>query len=700
MTVSQIFTAFAIAATLFVAAVVLCRDVRSFAHRSLALCLTLTALEAAAIGFAPTIGPPGKIIFWQWVRFLITSLIPGVWVVFSLSFARSNYREILWRQIWFVIAAFALPIAFAVAFRNQFFVLERVPSDAGTLLVRFGWSGYLFHLTFLLSCVYILVNLERTLRTSAGRVRWKIKFVILGVGSFFAMRIYFSSQALLYRSLEPVILIFIAAVLFVLNLCILAALKRSHDLDMDFYVSTTFAYNSVTVFLVGLYLVSVALVAHLSLYLGITRGNAFVYLWVFLAFLGIAAFLLSDKLRRRLKRFIARHLKRPYYDYRKEWASFTESTTKVTDIVDLCNVVVRKVSKTIDALSVTIWLTDETGESIVMAGSTVFAEGKFQELAKLEKVMLEMLRHAGKEGSLVGYDYRENGWAKEGTVPERFVEETRIQHAIPLVAAGKVLGLMTLGDRVGGDGNPLTPEDFDLLKTMADQAAANLYSLMLGERLRKAKEVEAFRAMSAFFLHDLKNVASKISLTMQNLPIHFENPEFRADALKSFSQSLAKINRMCTGLTALSQRLEVNKEKADLNRIVSTVVDEMKTAMGTDIVFEPGRLPMAGVDPEQFQKVVVNLLLNARDATADGGVIRVETRENDGWLECSVKDQGCGMSRDFIENFLFRPFQTTKKQGMGIGLYHSKSIIEAHNGRIEVESEEGKGTTFRVLIPA
>jgi signal transduction histidine kinase len=110
-------------------------------------------------------------------------------------------------------------------------------------------------------------------------------------------------------------------------------------------------------------------------------------------------------------------------------------------------------------------------------------------------------------------------------------------------------------------------------------------------------------------------------------------------------------------------------------------------------------LPKLLIDPEQFQKVLSNILINAREAAGNGGEIRVATSQKDGWAIVSVSDNGCGMSKEFIERTLFRPFKTTKKQGMGIGLFQSKMIVEAHQGRIEVESEEGKGTTFKVMLP-
>jgi len=94
------------------------------------------------------------------------------------------------------------------------------------------------------------------------------------------------------------------------------------------------------------------------------------------------------------------------------------------------------------------------------------------------------------------------------------------------------------------------------------------------------------------------------------------------------------------------------------------------------------------------------MMMNAQDAVADDGQIKVHTDYRDGWAELSVSDNGSGMSGEFMQKHLFRPFNTTKKQGMGIGLFHCKTIVEAHGGRIEVESEEGKGTMFRVLLPA
>src|SRR5438445_3638980 len=122
-----------------------------------------------------------------------------------------------------------------------------------------------------------------------------------------------------------------------------------------------------------------------------------------------------------------------------------------------------------------------------------------------------------------------------------------------------------LADRVGGV--PYTVEELDLLKCMGDQVAVSVLNLRLTEEIMRGKELEAFQAMSAFFVHDLKNAASTLSLTLQNLPVHFDNPAFRQDALRGIGETANRINELISRLTAL-RHLEVSLAEVDLNLVV------------------------------------------------------------------------------------------------------------------------------------
>jgi signal transduction histidine kinase len=138
---------------------------------------------------------------------------------------------------------------------------------------------------------------------------------------------------------------------------------------------------------------------------------------------------------------------------------------------------------------------------------------------------------------------------------------------------------------------------------------------------------------------------------------------------------------------------------SDLNDVVAGVLADWDGIAGVTLVknLRPGLAIL--LDREQMAKVVTNLVLNASEAIAPSGQIRIETSQSNGWAVLLVADDGCGMAPEFVRHALFRPFQTTKKKGLGIGMFQSKMIVEAHGGRIEVESEMQKGTTFRVLLP-
>src|SRR5690606_36174380 len=118
------------------------------------------------------------------------------------------------------------------------------------------------------------------------------------------------------------------------------------------------------------------------------------------------------------------------------------------------------------------------------------------------------------------------------------------------------------------------------------------------------------------------------------------------------------------------------------------------------VVKEIAPLPRIPLDREQLHKVITNLLLNATEAVSRDGRVRVATGQENGCVVLTVEDNGCGMSREFMNESLFRPFQTTKKSGLGIGMFQSKMIVEAHGGRIAVTSEPGKGTRFQVFLRA
>jgi putative PEP-CTERM system histidine kinase len=245
---------------------------------------------------------------------------------------------------------------------------------------------------------------------------------------------------------------------------------------------------------------------------------------------------------------------------------------------------------------------------------------------------------------------------------------------------------------------PFTPEDNNFLKVIADQTATSLFNLRLVQRLARTQQLAALQTLSVFFVHDLKNLTSNLAMTLQNLPAHYDNPAFRDDLLRLIADSVARLDGMRGRLSLLTQPLALHCTETDLNELVHTITVNLKPSLTVPLVMDLQPLPPLQIDPEQIEKVLVNLLLNAQEAAATSGEIRVATKCLHDRVVLSVHDHGCGMSREFMEQALFQPFQTTKRQGLGIGLFQSKMIVEAHQGSIEVESAAGKGSTFRILL--
>jgi signal transduction histidine kinase len=190
-----------------------------------------------------------------------------------------------------------------------------------------------------------------------------------------------------------------------------------------------------------------------------------------------------------------------------------------------------------------------------------------------------------------------------------------------------------------------------------------------------------------------------IKLTLQNLPVHFDDPEFRQDTLRSIGATINRINHIIERLGTLGSKLELRMSPVDLNLLVEQAIENVNGMPGIEFAKEIKPMPKFLADCDQLRSVVTNLLLNARDAVGERGRIEVKTGSQDGWAALSISDDGCGMTPSFLRDSLFRPFKTTKKKGLGIGMFQSKMIVEAHHGSIRVKSDVGKGTTFQVLLP-
>lgn len=674
------------------------RSRRSFAHWPFAAGMAVLAFGDICSGLAAGAQSPAELLLLQENRLIALFLVPGVWVLFSVTYARERIRGYMDKRIQLFFVTVVLPLCIGLIWRENLVALVPMESAYSPTILRLGWAGVILYAYVLVGSVLVLMNLERTYRASVGTMRWRIKFMLIGIGLLFAVRIYTGSQALVYRRIDLSIESLNSGAMLVASMLLVGSFLRAGDFEVDVYPSQSVLRNSITVLVAGVYLVLVGLLAKVVAYFG---GDSAFALKAFLGLIALVIFVLllqSDRARLQLGRFVSRNFQRPLYDYRTVWRTFTEGTASRVEQGELCRSLVKMTAEMFQSLSVALWLVDEKRDALNLAASTFLSEARGQETGLLHPEADLIIRHFNENPEPIDIESSDKGWAKalKRIHPSEFPNGGH-RVCVPLVGQGEIIGLISIGDRVGGIA--FTLQDFDVLKCVGDHATASLRNVQLSEKLLQAKELEAFQTMATFFVHDLKNAASTLNLMLQNLPVHFDDPEFRADSLRGISKTVTHINNVIGRLSLIRRELGIARIEADLNQVVCSAIASFKN--GPDFLFSTDLSPMpkAMFDPEQMLKVVFNLVLNATEAVPFGGQIRIRTKLEANWIVLSVEDNGCGMSAEFMRNGLFRPFQTTKKNGLGIGMFQSKMIVEAHGGRIAVASEPGNGTTFQVFLP-
>jgi signal transduction histidine kinase len=241
-----------------------------------------------------------------------------------------------------------------------------------------------------------------------------------------------------------------------------------------------------------------------------------------------------------------------------------------------------------------------------------------------------------------------------------------------------MVGTDLIGFIAVGKENPGTPygqDDIDLLTAIASQAGSALTKAWFAERLAENMELDTYNRMSASMLHDLKNAAGHLSLVLQNAPKYMDREEFRVDMLDTVGQALARIDKVMGKLQAIPEREELHVKTFTAGPFLQDLLARLRPRLeGIRLVRDIDEGLCLTTDPEVLFKILENVIVNAAEAVDDDGVITVTARSDKDTLFFMVQDNGVGMTDDFIRQRLFKPFQTTKKKGTGLGMWQVKNM--------------------------
>jgi putative PEP-CTERM system histidine kinase len=546
----------------------------------------------------------------------------------------------------------------------------------------------------LLLTVGVLAGLEAALRRSRSTERWRTKYLVLGLGAIFAVRFYFVAQVLLFHAILASYLAAQAVAVALGGLLTGVALRRDGLAPGGFTVSRHVVYRSVVIGTLGAYLFVVGVLGWLLEHLGVAEELFWGSLVIFASALALGILLLSEDVRWRLKRFIALHFYRTKYDYREQWIAFTKRLGSLVTLDQLAPALASGVADAVGATRAALYLAGPRPGHWERRA----VHGPWQPPSALELPAELAADLVARSEPLVV----ENGAAGQlaALLVDRELHETLAEGGavVPLRWRGELVGLMLLGpERTRA---PYTLEDRQFLATVAEQAAGALVTARLSESLAQAREFEAFHRLTSFVVHDLKNSIAALSLLSQNALANFDDPEFQRDAIKTLSRTVERMKALLARLSSSSRetpaaRRAVLSLPAVVEEAVGTLSPRPGVRLRTDVA------PVAGLrgDAEALAKVVQNLVINGMEAIAGEGEVTVKTYEDGGCGVLEVTDTGRGIPAEFLRTSLFAPFRTTKKGGWGVGLYHAKTIVEAHGGTIEVSTKEGEGTTFMIRLP-
>lgn len=545
-----------------------------------------------------------------------------------------------------------------------------------------------------------LVIIEQLYRNTSEEHRWALKYLWIAIGAMFAYDFYMYSDAFLFQRIDNELWNargFIHAMVVPL---IAVAIKREMqwslgDDSIDIFLSRHMVFHTTTLLAAGLYLVFIGFGGYYVRDMGGDWGVVAQATFLFAAVLVLAILLFSGKIRSRLKVAIDKHFFHYKYDYREEWLRIIRTLSSQNTSKRLHERAIRALAQIIDS----------PGGLLVMERDNGYFESdeawNFEQPNVREPANSTMVRFLAEHQfviSLDEYNSDPDMYTRLGVldIPDWLISNKQAWLVVPLMLQDHMMGFVVLL-RSPAHERYFNWEDSDLLKTAGRQAASHLAQYETAQALVSAKRFEEVNRLSAFIVHDVKNMVGQLSMVVSNAAKHKSNPMFIDDAIITVENSVTKMNKLLTRLRG------GESDKATTLSLCELLEDSIR------ICVKAGTLPipvldclnqevLVTADKDRMSANIAHIIQNAQDATADTGRITVKLRKQGDFAVITIEDTGEGMDEVFIHDRLFQPFESTKGT-MGIGVFQVREYVHKLGGQLDVESQPGIGTTFRLHIP-
>ena len=539
-----------------------------------------------------------------------------------------------------------------------------------------------------------MVLIEQLYRNTRFDRRWAIKFLCIAIGGLFAYDFYLYSDALLFRQINPDLWIARGAVVVLCVPLITISTARNPDWSVDLFISRGMIIHTATLLGAGLYLLLMSVAGYYIKTYGGSWGAVGQIIFLVGAFMVLALLLFSGQIRSWFRVFLSKHFFSYAYDYREEWLGIISNLSESDSGLPLRQRVILALASLVESPSGVLWVREsqrflsrraDFGDPDIDIDQ-VNADDPLVRFFTVHRAVINLNEldrvpemYPGLERP-VWLDPYKNAWV-----------------FVPLFQGDEFYGLVLLT-------TPRTRIDWsyevvDILKTAGIQAASYLALEDAASALFEARQFEGFNRLSAFVIHDLKNVIAQLTLVVRNAERHKDNPEFMADAIKTVENSVGKMNRLMSQLRNASTGGVFNE--LDVNNILTNVLrSRSRQRPEPTLELLDDSNPIVLADEDRLYSAFEHIIQNAQEAAGKSGKVEVTLQTSMKTAIVEVKDTGHGMDEQFIHSRLFKPFDTTKGlTGMGIGAYESREYIRSLGGELNVVSQVGVGSEFRFQIP-
>jgi putative PEP-CTERM system histidine kinase len=545
---------------------------------------------------------------------------------------------------------------------------------------------------FLAQAIFALVLLEQLFRNTTADSRWNLKPIGIALGATFAFDVYFHSNTVLFNQMDAEVFAVRGFAFALVAPLIVLSIVRTRARRFKVALSQNAAFQTTTLLAAGLYLLAVSAAGYYVRYWSGSWGGALQLGLLFAALVLLLLLMFSGTTRAKLRVIVGKNFFRYRYDYREEWLKFTKALSAADAVQPVGQRVIRGLADMVESPAGALWLRESPGGKLTQS-----ARWNLPECAAAEDATGALAGFLEESGWVLNLEeYRHLPGRYQGlTLPSWLAELPNAWLVVPLATATEMVGFVVLATaRTRIDVNW---EVNDLLRTAGSQAASYLAQMQATEALLEARKFESFNRMSAFVVHDLKNIVTQLSLMVKNAERHADNVEFQRDMLLTVRHSVERMKQLMLQLREGATPVD-GSFGVDLGVVVGRI-QAAKSAHAPTLEVTVQEPLVARGQEERIERVIGHLVQNALDATPPDGRVWVTVGRVDGMARVEVGDTGRGMSAEFIRERLFKPFQTTKQAGMGIGAYESYQYIRELGGNIEVDSTEQVGTRFRVSLP-